>query len=162
MRKSRRGILGVLTSTGLLTLLAIPAASATSSATEACAYPTVSQFPGSWLGFRYGQVDVSFSLCGEPASWTAAITKSQTNTTGNNTGFFIESSSVFPVASSGVDKTFRLAINHKSCLPRVGYPCYGTGSMTKDYYIDTERGNPVVWPQPANVPDPTLRLYDTP
>ncbi|MFD3580697.1 hypothetical protein [Streptomyces sp. NPDC058644] len=143
--------------------MAVPTASATPSTAQACTYSTISQFPGSWVGYRYGQVDVSFALCGtDPAGWNATVTKSQTNSTGNNLGFFIDSSSVFPVASSDRDKTFRLQINHKSCVPRVGYPCYGTGSMTKDYYIDLERTQPVIWPRPANVPDPSLRLYDTP
>ncbi|MBT2510951.1 hypothetical protein J7I98_35065 [Streptomyces sp. ISL-98] len=61
-----------------------------------------------------------------------------------------------------MDKTFRLEINHSSCLARIGWPCYGSGSMTKDFYIDMERTHPVIWPMDAHVDDPTLRLYDTP
>lgn len=165
MRTSRRGIIGAVAAIGLLTLLAAPSASAAPGTTATCDYTTISEFPGSWIGPRYAQVDVSFSLChtDPQTGWTATITKSQTNATGDNTGFFLDGSVVKTVESSDTDKTFRLEIPYHSCLPRVGWPCGGSGTLSKDFYVDAERGNPVIWPQPATVPFPgTVTLYDTP
>jgi hypothetical protein len=124
----------------------------------------VSQYPGSWVGVRYAQVDVSFTLCGaDPAGWNATVSKSQVYSFGKNLGFFIDGSpTVKPTGSGPADKTFQLEIPHTSCLPRVGWPCYGSGSMFRDFRVTMDGPRPVVHPQPPRVDDISLRLYDTP
>jgi hypothetical protein len=130
-----------------------------------CTTPTFAVFPGSTLGrIRYGEVDFHFEVCSSvaPNSWYKAVTRQTTNGTGQNLGFFIDSASIVTTRTGGSFAWMRGTIAAHSCLPRVGWPCYGTVTLYASFYAYIAQHRPHVVLRAIGTSDPTIVLYRTP
>ncbi|MEX5636604.1 hypothetical protein [Parafrankia sp. FMc2] len=102
-------------------------------------------------------------MCGtDPSSWQASVTKEQTNSTGKNLGFFLDGTSISGTGSGGYYKYFDAEIDASTCVPRVGWPCSSSYSLTVSYTVTLDRfGNPQVYQSAASAPL-GMTLFSTP
>ena len=116
-----RGILVLATLIGL-SFAVVPA----SPAAAACTSPTFSVYPGSaYSNVRYGRVDFHFVACSDqsPSGWSASVTQATVNATGQNLGFFINSTSISTDSIGSSSRWWTGNIYASTCTPRVGFPC---------------------------------------
>ena len=136
-----------------------------------CATPTFKFYPGSALAkVRYGEDNFSFDVCTDttPASWAATASVS-TNSTGKNLGITFDTATIVPVRTTTNTRVYDGTFRSTSCLPRVGFPCYGSGTWTVRFAASKVRAiNPrdtVLDPSVVvlRISSPEgLRLYRTP
>lgn len=136
-----------------------------------CANPTFIFYPGSAPAkVRYGEARFTFDVCTDraPASWATTASVS-TNATGKNLGITFDNAAIVPVRTTTNSRIYEGTFRSSSCLPRVGFPCYGSGTWTVRFAASSRRAiNPR-----DTVPDPSvvvlrtsspggLKLYRTP
>ncbi|GAA0943431.1 hypothetical protein [Virgisporangium aurantiacum] len=122
-----------------LSMVVLPSSPA--QAAPSCIFPTISLYPGeAGPNLRYGEVSVSFVVCNNrsPHDWTADVTKSQVNTTGKNLGFFIDGVNIRTTFIGDYSRYWTLTVNASTCVPRVGWPCHATYTLTAEFQGNLE------------------------
>ncbi len=152
------GQLAVIVIVTILSIISNPFA----VAQPGCIYPVFKFYPGSTIArVRYGEVSFRFQVCpnSSPESWVATVERAGTNATGQNLGFFIESPSIAPFASGRLFKHWNGVFVSKTCLPRVGFPCKGSGQWNINFTASVKQGVKV---RKISTPDRSLTLYRNP
>jgi hypothetical protein len=144
---------------------------AAAEAPASCKNYEIHRYPGSRLGrFRYGEVVFSVFVCPtkSPSSWAASTRDPTTNATGSNLGVTFANTSI-KVSKTGKNKWNRYAryegtFTSNTCIPKVGWPCKGTGDWKVKFTITADKKSHAVhlFPQGGSVPDPGFVLFATP
>lgn len=125
---------------GGVVIAVAPASVAPAHAAE-CATPTFKFYPGSTLGkVRYGETNFSFDVCTDatPSAWKATANVS-TNSTGKNLGITFDNATITPVSTGANSRIYEGKFRSSSCVPRVGFPCYRSGTYTVRFAASSVR-----------------------
>jgi len=161
---------------GALTLVVAGAGAALvpsgASADPGCIAKTFSVYPGSGIAaLRYGRADFTFQLCaGDPSGSFKTNASVVTNATGQNLGITFDTPQIVASSLSPHGGIYRASFHSQSCLPRITWPCRGSGDWTVKYAVSSlKQINPRDTVPDASVvelsrstPDFDLALYDTP
>jgi hypothetical protein len=164
--------IGIVLAALTLTVGRGQAATASPGTTPGCVSKTFKVYPGSTLGrVRYGRADFNFQLCGGDAGNSFKTRASvMTNATGENFGFFVSNPQVVATDVFANAAIFVASFHSKTCTPRLGWPCLGSGDWKVKYGVSSMTERPRAAPVPdvtfvefsRSTPDLAYTLYNTP